>query len=131
LPGPDRFHLYLTAAGTGLRVSELASLLPSNFDLDAKPPIVCVLAAYTKNRKEVEQPLPPDVAEALRRYLAGRPADAPVWPGTWSNEASAKMIRRDLEEAREQWVSAVKDARQQAEREQSDFLGLTATDRAG
>jgi hypothetical protein len=31
---------------------------------------------------------------------------APVWPGTWSNEASAKMIRLDLAEARRAWIQA-------------------------
>ena len=89
---------------------------------DDQTAVVRVQAAYTKNRREVEQPLPAEVANVLRGYLAGRPADAPVWPGTWSNAASAKMIRRDLAEARKKWISFAQDARQRAEREQSDFL---------
>src|SRR5262249_36571122 len=52
-------------------------------------------AAYAKNRREVAQPLPLDVAESLRGYLTERPADQPVWPGSWSDDA-ADMLRIDL-----------------------------------
>ncbi len=129
LTGTDRHALYMAAAGTGLRASELASLTPASFDLVAKPPVVRVQAADTKNRKEAELPLTAEVAAVLRRYIAGKPADAPVWPGTWSNEASAKMIRLDLLDARRKWVAAVQDARLREEREQGDFL--TYRDAAG
>ena len=40
--------------------------------------------------------MPPDVAEALRGYLAGRPADRPVWPGNWYKRA-ADMLRVELD----------------------------------
>jgi integrase len=129
LSGPDRFALYLTAAGTGLRTAELASLTPASFDLAATPPVVRLQSAYAKNRKEAELPLAAEVADVLRDYLDGKPADAPVWPGTWSNAASAKMMRGDLKEARKRWLTAVQDARQRAERNQSDFL--TYRDGAG
>src|SRR5262249_53779568 len=35
LTGEDRYHLYLTAAGTGFRASELASLSPRSFQFDS------------------------------------------------------------------------------------------------
>ncbi len=95
LAGADRFHLYLTAMCTGLRAGELASLSPGSFDLAAEPPTVTVPAAYSKNRRTSVQPLPPDVAEALGAYLAGRPAGAKMWPGPWW-ETAAEMFRRDL-----------------------------------
>ena len=98
LAGVDRLMLYATAMGTGFRVSELASLLPSSFALDGMPPMATVDAAYAKNRKTAVQPLPPDLAEALAEYLAGKPADRPIWPGTWVEKA-AVMIRRDLKAA--------------------------------
>jgi integrase len=122
LSGPDRFALYLTAAGTGLRAAELASLTLASFNLAAIPPAVRVQAAYAKNRKEAELPLTAEVAEVLRDYLAGKPADAPVWPGTWSHAASAKMIRLDLREARKKWLQSFQDARQRTEAERSDVL---------
>src|SRR5262249_21142247 len=63
LSGPDRFALYLTAAGTGLRTAELASLTPGSFDLAATPPVVRLQSAYAKNRKEAELPLAAEVAD--------------------------------------------------------------------
>ena len=46
------------------------------------------------------QPLPPDVAKALRDYLNGRPSNIPVWGGTLARDhRGAEMIRIDLETA--------------------------------
>jgi integrase len=129
LTGADRHALYLTAAGTGLRVSELASLTPESFHLQGPAPFIRLQAAYAKNRKEAEQPLPPDVAEVLRGYLAGKPPDAPVWPGTWHHRHSAKMIRADLQEARKKWLQSFQDDLQREQVSQSDFL--TYRDSAG
>jgi len=98
LAGPDRLMLYATAMVTGFRASELASLVPRSFDLSAEPPTVTVEAAQSKNRKKSVQPLPADVSEALRDYLAGRPSDQAVWPGNWPLDA-AEMLRGDLEAA--------------------------------
>jgi integrase len=98
LSGEGRSILYTVASYTGLRASELASLTPASFDLDSDQPTVRVQAAYTKNRNEAVLPLRPDLCELLRPFLAGRSADAPVWPGTWV-ERSARMLRNDLERA--------------------------------
>ena len=95
LTGPDRSMLYAVAMTTGFRAGELASLEPGSFTLDADPPTATVKAAYSKNRRTSCQPLPLDVAEALRVYLDGRPAGAPVWPGSWAEDA-ADMLRLDL-----------------------------------
>ncbi len=98
LTGLDRFWLYAVAMATGLRVSELASLLPSGFHVDSVPPFVRVQAAYTKNRQEVDQPLPPKMVRDLGRYLAGKAEGQAVWPGTWTEKA-ARMLRIDLDAA--------------------------------
>lgn len=95
LTGPDRALLYLTAAATGLRAGELASLTPPAFDLDADPPTVTVSRAHTKNGKMARQPIPRAVANRLRPYLAGIRATARVWPGSWSGKA-ADVLRADL-----------------------------------
>jgi excisionase family DNA binding protein len=96
LTGPDRAALYLTACGTGFRVRALAGLTPADFDLAAEVPAVVLPARLAKNKKAKVQPLAADVADALRAYLDGRPANAPVWPGTWNHDA-AEMLRADLE----------------------------------
>jgi integrase len=95
LNGNDRHMLYATAMVTGFRASELASLSPSDFDLSSDRPTVTVKAAYSKNRRQSVQPLPPDVAGALRGYLADRPTGRVVWNGTW-NKNAAEMLRADL-----------------------------------
>ncbi len=96
LTGADRAVLYSVACASGFRAEELASLTPRAFDLAGDPPTVTLSAEDAKNGRTAVQPLPPDVAEALRGYLAGRPADRPVWPGKWFKHA-AEMLRVELD----------------------------------
>jgi integrase len=97
LSGPDRAMLYLVAANTGLRASELASLTPESFELDAAQPVVRCRAGYTKNGEEAELPLRQDMVATLREWLANKPAGEPVWPGKWAREQrGAEMIRIGL-----------------------------------
>src|SRR5262249_51037021 len=98
LAGRDRWALYLTACGTGCRAGPLAGLTPGDFDLSAAVPAVVLPARLAKNKKVKVQPLPADVADALRGYLADKPADRPVWPGGWRDDA-AEMMRGDLADA--------------------------------
>ena len=121
LTGRDRHFLYLTAAATGFRVSELASMTPESFALDGDTPTATVEAACTKNKKLAVQPLPLDVAKAIAEYLRDKPAGEPVWPGKWQAKG-AQMIRADLAHARKEWLQCVQDARQRDELAQSDFL---------
>jgi integrase len=95
LAGADRFVIYLTAMGTGLRAGELASLTPDGFDLGATVPVVTVRAGYTKNKNTATLPLSPELLAVLRDYLTGRPAGEPLWPGTW-HEKGADMLKVDL-----------------------------------
>jgi hypothetical protein len=95
--------------------------MPESFDLDSEPPTARVKAAYTKNRREAIQPLPRDVAEALREYLAAKAAGSPVWPGKWRSRGFL-MIQADLAAARETWIAEVPDGPHRKEREESDFL---------
>jgi integrase len=98
LTGPDRFALYLVAAATGFRANAVSNLTPDDFDLESSSPTVTTAARFAKNRRTKVQPLPTDVAAVLRGYLAGKPAAAPIWGGTWRGKA-AEMLRADLEAA--------------------------------
>lgn len=71
LSGPVRSTLYALAAGTGFRASELASLTPESFELDADPATVSVQAGHSKRRRDDVQEIRPDLAELLRPWLAG------------------------------------------------------------
>src|SRR5262245_30239419 len=88
LTGEDRFHVYLTACGTGSRAGELATLRPDSFDFAGDPAAVALPVRADKARRRVSQPLPPGVAVTLKAYLAGRPVGAPVWPGTWAKNGA-------------------------------------------
>jgi len=58
-----------------------------------------VNAAVDVRRPKV-QPLPTDVADALRVYLDGKPSNVPVWGGTWARDhRGADMLRIDLDAA--------------------------------
>jgi len=102
LTGSDRASLYLLAAYSGLRASELASLTSAELVLHEDPPRVTVLAAYAKNRRQDTIPLPVEVAQYLQKWLRSRPIipgpGVRLWPGTWARRA-AVMIRQDLLEA--------------------------------
>ena len=122
LDGRDRAMLYQVAVNTGLRASELASLTPTSLDLDSPTPTVRCLGAYTKNGQEAVLPLRAELAKALDKWLDGRPAEGPLWPGNWSQFNSAKVIRADLAAAREAWMKTAKTAEAKQECERSSFL---------
>jgi integrase len=98
LTGADRLVLYTLAAQTGFRANELASLTPASFDFEARSPTVTVEAAYSKHRRKDVQPLRADVAELMRQYVAGKPRNKALWPGTWK-ERAAEILRADLSAA--------------------------------
>jgi integrase len=100
LTGRDRAMLYATAAYTGLRASELASLTPDSFQLTEHPHTVTVLAGYSKRRRRDVLPLHPSLSEMLNVWLSDKKPGAPVWPGTWAQAKMAgKMLKRDLASA--------------------------------
>ena len=132
LSGADRLHLYLTAAGTGFRARALANLTPAEFELDGPAPVVTLPARFNKSGKTKVQPLPPDVAERLRVYLSGRPADALVWGGTWAEQhRGAEMIRGDLEAAGIPYVVEGPDGPEYADFHALRHSYLTLGGRAG
>jgi integrase len=98
LTGPCRATLYAVACVTGFRASELAELCPSSFDLDGTPPTATLPATATKNDRTATQPLPLNLVETLRDFLAAKPAEERLWPGTWHADA-AEMLRIDLDAA--------------------------------
>ncbi len=129
LSGEDRVMLYLTAAYGGLRANELASLTPGSFDFDGETPTVTIEAAYSKRRRMDVQPLRPDVAATLQGWLDCRDSDdnSPLWPGTWI-ERAARMLRKDLSDARKAWLKTAPNEAERQRRERSDILQATDSD---
>jgi site-specific recombinase XerC len=94
MTGMDRSILYLIGAATGFRRSELASLTPASFRLDAKPPMIVCEAGFTKNGTQAEQPIAESTAAALRPWLESRPDGRPVFATL--PEKTGRMLKDDL-----------------------------------
>ena len=123
LTGWQRFSLYATALGTGLRASELASLTRRSFGTAGEIATVTIKAADEKSRKGDTLPIPKDLAELLKPWLATLGADEPLWPGKWAEQRRAsKFIQADLKTARLNWLETAEDDKQKTELEKTDFL---------
>ncbi len=125
MSGDERSMAYRVALGTGFRVSELASLRRGDFNLDSDPPTITLAASASKNRKAVEQPITPELAEHLRNFLRLKAPDAVAFNLPPSHK-TAEMIRLDMEAGRSAWLADANPA-QREEREKSGFL-LPETD---
>ena len=94
LSGQDRAVLYLLAGATGFRAQELASLTPQSFDLRGEPSVY-LTPEVAKNKTGMTEFLRDDVAEIMRSFINGKPADKRLWPGSWWTIA-ASILARDL-----------------------------------
>ena len=130
IPGPDRAMMYVLAAWTGYRKSEIGSLTRDSFDLEATPPTVTVSAVYSKRRRKDTQVLHESVARKLAAWLSVRPdadVDEPLFPVSdklagGTERKTSKMMQIDLEAARKAWVKDAKTDAERTQREASDFL---------
>jgi integrase len=125
LTGEQRRMLYITALGTGLRASELASLTSRSFDLDNTTPTVTILPEHEKAGRGDTLPLSPDVVAIIKPWLTQHAPDAPLWPGKWAkHKQGSLMIEHDLDAARESWIDETKEDEQEKERRRksTDFL---------
>jgi len=118
----ERVLLYATAIQTGLRSNELRSLTRGQLFLEAEPPYVTCKAGSTKNSKSARQYIQTDLAAELRQNVATKAPAAPVF--AMPHEADvAEMLRKDLADARREWLRASQDnPDEHARRQENDFL---------
>ena len=95
LTGTQRAALYATAAGTGLRADELASLTVGQLELNSDTPVINLRASDAKSGRGAILPIPPGVVRMLFEVVDGRKKLEQVWPGSWSKRAG-RMIEKDL-----------------------------------
>jgi len=108
LSGQARSVLYSLAASTGLRLSELASLMTSNFKGDW----IALDAAKTKNRHKALVPIPNQLEGILRPFLTT------CQPGRFlfgnqlvkDKTIGSKLLKSDMAEARKTWVESGGDS---------------------
>lgn len=99
LDGPARAALYLTAAFTGFRASELASLEASSFRFHVLPPTVVLEARRSKRRRQDVIPLHPFLVTELQPWVGTR--SGLLWPGKWAADFwAADLLMTDAEAAR-------------------------------
>jgi integrase len=92
MAGWERGLIYRLAAESGLRHGEIYGLLKRDFDFDAR--LINVRAACAKNARNDQIPLRPELAEALRDYMADFPMTAKAFPRLWKGQG-AKMLHID------------------------------------
>ena len=100
MTGQERAVLYVLAASTGFRASELSSLTWRSFDFGSDGPTVTVLAAYSKRKRDDIQLLPRYIADqfVLWRQELGASSDSRVFP-RFDDAKGAEILRVDLEAA--------------------------------
>jgi site-specific recombinase XerD len=80
ISGVDRAMLYILAAWTGFRKSEIGSLTLRSFRFTDTPATATVAACYSKHRREDTQVLHPEVVRQLQEWLATKPPLGPHEP---------------------------------------------------
>ena len=94
--GEARARIYLLSYMTGIRRTEIGSLTPRSFDLEAVPPIVIVEAATSKHRKKDVLPLHPEFVPVLRDWLDGMKPSEKLFPKL-ERRKTWLMVKKDLE----------------------------------
>ena len=96
MSGAERSLLYWVALESGRRANEIRTLTVGRCNLSSVPPTLTIKPGYNKKRKERIQPIPIDLAEALKNYIGERPTDELLFSNMPSVKNLAKMLRRDL-----------------------------------
>jgi integrase/recombinase XerD len=130
IPGPDRAMMYVLAGWTGFRKGEVGSLTSRSLRLDDQPPTATVAACYSKRKRQDTQILHPEVVRGLKQWLATKPDLGPdelLFPVSGrapggKERKTHKMMRLDLEAAREAWLAEAENPEERQAREKSDFL---------
>lgn len=92
ISGRVRALCYRLAASTGLRYSEISSIVPACFDWGARS--VTIQAAYAKNGRTATLPLTGDLAEDLEAFVRPIPVSSPVFP--LPADKGAELVKVDL-----------------------------------
>jgi hypothetical protein len=98
LSAEDRAMLYRFVLTMGLRAFESSTVTPESFSFSDTTNEVKVVACYSKAKREDVLPIPKSLARKLKPWIVSKAAGAPLWPGTWANDA-AEMLRVDLDAA--------------------------------
>jgi len=122
MTGGERAMLYRVATETGLRSNELASLTRASFMLDGERLGVTVQAGYSKRRRDDVLPLRGDTAADLREFLSTKLPGAKAFNMPPGYDVVDKLLRPDLDDARQAWLGDAATPLDREKREASSFL---------
>jgi site-specific recombinase XerD len=107
MSGRDRAMLYIVAAYTGYRMSEICSVTTRSFDFEADPPTLKVQALHSKRRRWDVVPLRSDFAKMIKEWFESKGQLAPDVPlFSMAKNTTAFLIRSDLERVGIPYVDA-------------------------
>jgi len=122
MTGAERAMLYRVAAETGLRSNELRSLTRASFMLDSERLGVTVQAGYSKRRRDDVLPLRGNTATDLREFLGAKLPGAKAFNMPPGYDVVDKLLRPDLDDARQAWLGNAATPLERERREASSFL---------
>lgn len=121
LTGIERATLYSLAIQTGLRSGEIRSLTRGNLHLTGENPFVMADAGSTKNKRTAKQHITKELARELLEHM-GKKLKGVLAFHLPHETTMGKMLRADLEAARQAWLQSIKDPQERLEADESDFL---------
>ncbi len=124
MDGDERVLLYRTAIQSGLRAAELRSLRRTSLVLDAPRPFIRLEGSDAKNGHEGQQFIDRSLADVLKVHSSAKLPTAKLF--NLPHESNlARMLRSDLEAARDAWIAeAAANPAELIRRQQSDFLAV-------
>jgi integrase len=117
MTGVERSLLYRVAIETGLRAKELQGLTRGKLHRG----YLLVPASLTKNKKEAKQFISPLLEADLRAFASRKTAAASIF-GIRDLNRLSDVIRADLAIAKQDYITAGKDAKAKMERTEDRFL---------
>jgi len=116
----SRYAVYLTAAMTGLRRSELRQITWADVDLDAG--VLRITAAIGKSKREDFVPMHPQVAEVLTK---AKRRNSKLTDRVFKTMPTINTFYKDLARARKAWIKDADTEKARKQRRKSDFLKQT------
>ena len=127
--GPDRAMIYVLAAWTGFRRSEIGSLTIGSLRLDDDPPTATIEACNSKHRRRDIQVLHPGLVRQLKAWLATKKVtrNEPLFRlfsrgKEGKPRFTGRMVSRDLTAARNKWIEEADSKEEKKRRLDCDFL---------
>ena len=116
----DRAIMYQVALMAGIRSKELFSMTKESFDLEAGT--FTIKAQNAKSRRKDTLPLHPQLIEILKEWLSSKIPGQPLWNLTYHAGAAAKILKKDMAFARQEYIRQGSTPAEIQARENSDFL---------